>query len=455
MEYDLIVIGGGAGGLGAARTAAWRGGRILLVHEGPIGGDCTFTGCVPSKALIAAAARGDSFADAFGVARRAVDTVAAAENADTLGAQGIDVLEGRATFLSSSSVSVEGRTITARHLVVATGARPAIPAIEGLDGVDVLTNESVFDLRSQPASLAILGGGAIGCELAQAFARLGTPVTVLEALDRVLPLEDPAASDVVHDALVADGIDVRVGQLVAKANAAGTQGGVRLHTEAGDPIEAERLLVATGRAPVTDGLDLEAAGVEVDDRGFIRTNDDMRTTARGVYAVGDVVGRLHLTHAANEMGMIAATNALRRGRRQRFVAGRVPRVTFTDPEVAHVGLTEAEAAGRGGRVAEIPVDAIDRAIVSGETRGFVRLVAGPRPVLRNAFGGRLLGATIVAARAGDVIGEAALAMRTGMFVGRLAQTVHPYPTWSLAVQQAAALFFAEIDGRTARPARAT
>ncbi len=336
---------------------------------------------------------------------------------------------------------------------MATGGRPAIPPVEGLDRVDVLTNESVFDLRSQPTSLAILGGGAIGCELAQAFARLGTRVTVLEAMERVLPLEDPDASDVVHDALVADGIDVRVGQRVAKAEG-GNSGGVRLHTEAGDPVEAERLLVATGRAPVTYGLDLEAAGVEVDDGGFIRTDDHMRTTARGVYAVGDVVGRLNLTHAANEMGMIAATNALRRGPKRRFVAGRVPRVTFTDPEVAHVGLTEAEAAGHGGRVAEIPAEAIDRAIVSGETRGFVKLVAGPRPVLRNAFGGRLVGATIVAAHAGELIAEPALAMRTGMFVGRLAQTVHPYPTWSLAVQQAAALFFAEMDGRTARPARA-
>jgi pyruvate/2-oxoglutarate dehydrogenase complex dihydrolipoamide dehydrogenase (E3) component len=210
--------------------------------------------------------------------------------------------------------------------------------------------------------------------------------------------------------------------------------------------------VTVGRAPVTAGLDPGAAGVETDERGIITVDDRLATSASGVYAVGDVTGRLQVTHAADEMGRTAAVNALRRPARLRFRTATVPWVTFTSPEVARVGMTESEAAEHGGRVAFLPMSEVDRAVAAGATDGFVKLVAGPRTLLRNLGGGRLLGATIVGERAGEMIHEVALAMRTRAFTGRLAQTVHAYPTWSTAVRSTAAQFFLERDGRRARPA---
>jgi pyruvate/2-oxoglutarate dehydrogenase complex dihydrolipoamide dehydrogenase (E3) component len=218
----------------------------------------------------------------------------------------------------------------------------------------------------------------------------------------------------------------------------------------------ERVLVAVGRRPSTRGLGLDAAGVTLGDAGFIETDDTMRTTGAGVWAVGDVTGRLQLTHAAARMGLIAADNALSRMGRvrpKRFDVTAVPAVTFTDPEVAHVGMTEAEAADHDGRVAVVPFDAFDRAITAGRTDGHLKLIAGPRRVLGNAGGGRILGATIVGPAAGELINEVALAIRTRLFAGRLAQTVHAYPTWSAAVQIAAAQLFFDVDGRGHRPAR--
>lgn len=212
------------------------------------------------------------------------------------------------------------------------------------------------------------------------------------------------------------------------------------------------MLVAVGRTGAIEGLGLDAAGVATD-RGFIVTSDTLATSADGIWAVGDVAGKLQFTHAADEMGRIAAANALSRLPDRKFRPEWVPWVTFTGPEVARVGVTEAEAAARGARVAYVPMSEVDRAITAGATDGFVKLVAGPRTVLRNAGGGRLLGATVVAARGGELIGEAALALRTGMFVGRLAQTIHPYPTWSTALRQAAAQFFMDVGGRRARPAQ--
>jgi pyruvate/2-oxoglutarate dehydrogenase complex dihydrolipoamide dehydrogenase (E3) component len=349
-------------------------------------------------------------------------------------------------------VDVDRTLIRPRKVVIATGARPAVPPIDGLGAIDYLTNETVWDLDALPTSLAVLGGGAIGCELAQAFARLGSSVTVIEGLDRILPREDPDASAVITEALRADGVAIRTGQLVERIEPLDPKVAARLHLADGSTVEAERLLVAVGRAGAIDGLGLDAAGVETD-RGFITTDDMLATTAKGVWAVGDVTGRLQFTHAADEMGRIAAANALGRFGRRRFRADAVPWVTFTDPEVAQVGSTEAEAADRDGRVAYLPMSDVDRAIAAQETLGFVKLIAGQRRLLRKAGGGRVLGATIVASRAGEMIHEPALAMRTGMFTGRLAQTVHAYPTWSVAVRQAAAQFFMETGGRRAAPAR--
>lgn len=454
-DPDLLVIGGGAGGISAAQTAARRGASVVLVQDGPVGGDCTFTGCVPSKALLAAAAEGTDFDEAMDRVRHAVTTIARNENDDAMASQGVVVRHGRATFTEPGVVDVDGATLRARRVIVATGARPMVPPIEGLDGIDILTNETLFSLERRPVSMAVLGGGPIGVEMAQAFARLGTDVTLIEAEDRLLPREEPEASAIVARALEADGVHLQVGARLGKAEGAGSL--ARLHLSTGATVEVERVLVAIGRRPATGGFGLEEIGVKLAPGGFIETDATMASSVRGIWAVGDVTGRLQFTHAAARMGFIAAGNALSRAARlkpQRFDTAAIPWVTYTDPEVGHVGMTEAEAAEHGGRVAVVPFESFDRAIASGHTEGYFKLIAGPRRLLGNAGGGRLLGATAVGPRGGELVHEVALGIRTGMFAGRLAQTVHAYPSWSMAVQIAAAQLFFDVDGRGHRPARA-
>jgi pyruvate/2-oxoglutarate dehydrogenase complex dihydrolipoamide dehydrogenase (E3) component len=456
-DYDVVVVGGGTGGLSAAREAARRGASTLLVQEGRLGGDCTFTGCVPSKALLSAAAAGRSFSEAMSQVHRAVETIAATEDDDALLREGVEVLHGWATFRSPQEIEVDGRRIRSPRFVLATGAGPAVPPIDGLRELRHLTNENLFELDALPGRLAVLGGGAIGAEMSQAFARLGSKVTIVEAQERILTKEEPEASEAVTAAFVEDGISVRVGGKVAKVEAIGSEGAAVVHVEDGEPVEADRVLVAIGRRPATSGLGLEDIGMALDDRGFVRSDDSLATSVPGIWAVGDVAGKLQFTHAANRMAFIAVRNALSpwaRVRRQTFDASTVPWATFTSPEVGRVGMTEADSVDHGGRVAYLPMTEVDRAVATGETRGFVKLIAGPRQVLRGTGGGRLLGATAVAAVGGELVHEAALAMRTKMFTGRLAQTVHTYPTWSMAVQKAAGQFFFAVEGREARPARA-
>ena len=452
-DYDVVVIGGGTGGLSAAREARRRGATVALVQEGRLGGDCTFTGCVPSKALLAAAARGQSFDDAMGEIHRAVETIAATEDDAALAGIGVDVVHGRAVFRSPTSVDVDGRTVRSARFVVATGAGPAIPPVDGLREADPLTNENLFELARQPRRLAVLGCGPIGAEMSQAFARLGTEVTLIEADDRILAKEEPEVSAVMVQVFEDEGIAVHAGTKVSRVEV--VHGRTRVHVEGGPSVDVDRVLVATGRTASTSHMGLEAIGVELDERGFVRTDATMTSSVPGIWAVGDVAGSLQLTHAAHRMASVAVRNALApwsKVRRQRFDAGQVPWATFTSPEIGRVGITEADAASVGGRVAYLPMAELDRAIATGETRGFLKLIAGPRPLLRNAGGGRLLGATAVATVGGELVHEVALAMRTNMFTGRLAQTVHAYPTWSMAVQQAAAQFFFEVGGREARPA---
>lgn len=452
MNPDLVVIGGGATGIGAARTARSKGASVVMVERGRIGGDCTFTGCVPSKAVIEAAERGDSFANTMAQAHRAVEQVAATESAAVLRHEGIDVVEGVARFTSPGTIDLDGKRVRTDRVVIATGARPAVPPIPGIESVEYLTNETLFDLSSLPSSVAVLGGGPLGVEMAQAFARLGSDVTIIESADRLLPREERLASATLGRVFTESGIAVRTGSTVEKVERLDNAPGVRLHLADASVVEAQALLVAVGRTPTSDGLGLDAAGVAVDRQGFVQVDDRLRTTARGIFAAGDVAQRLQFTHVAYATGRIAALNALSRVPVHRFRSAAVPWVTFTGPEVARVGLTEAEAAARGARVAFLPMTEVDRAIAAGRTDGFVKIIAGPRTLLRGTAGGRLLGATIVAPRAGEMIHEIVLGMRAGMFPARLALTTHAYPTWSMAVQQAAAQFFGEIGGRSARAA---
>lgn len=473
-DADLLVVGAGAAGLAAAREGVRRGRRTVLVADGPPGGDCTFTGCVPSKTLLAAAARGEPAADALARVRATVARVAAAETAAVLRGEAVDVREGRARFVGSRTVAVGDDRLHAGAVVLATGAAPRRPVLPGLDAVDagegtaVLTTDTVFDLVDAPASLAVLGGGPVGCELAQAFARVGTAVTLVESAGHLLPGWEPDAGAVLAAVLRREGVDVRVG--VRATGVVRGPHGVRVTTAGGRgaaPVDAARLLLATGRRPVTDGLGLEEAGVARERSGAVAVDARLRTSAVGVWAAGDVTGLCPHTHAADEMGRVAAGNALARRPGRRFDAHLVPRVVFTEPEVATVGSTEAAVAGRDTAwVAEVAMREVDRAVTAGREDGFVRLVAGPPPGtarlaragltrrgLARVGGGRLLGATIVAGRAGEMIAEAALVMRVGALAGRLAQTVHAYPTWTLAVRQAAARLVR--DGTGARKAQAT
>ncbi len=471
MDHDLIVVGGGAAGLAAVRTGLWVGADVALVTDGPIGGDCTFTGCIPSKTLIAAASAGLGFSEAMDRVRSTVDQVAATESADVWLRQGVTVVEGRGRLVTHDTVAVDGRRLTAPRIVVATGARPEIPSLDGLDpsagpaggkatgrwsgpaGEAVLTTETLFELESRPASMGILGGGPTGCELAQALARLGVEVVLFEAAERVLAGEEAEASSVVAAALTAAGVEVRASTPVTGVSAGGDAAGVEVRAGSGageESVTVERLLVAAGRAPAADGLGLRELGVKLRGPGWVVTDDRMATNVKGVYAAGDITGRMAFTHAADEMGRLAAANALGRGPRGRFRDRWIPRVTFTDPEVARVGVVEAEAPARS-RVAYLPLSEVDRAVTDGRADGFIKLMAGPRPGLGRLGGGQVVGATIAAPRAGEMIAEVALAMRTGAFAGRLAQTAHAYPTWSHGVQKAAAQFFGEIEGRRARP----
>lgn len=455
-RFDVVVVGGGAAGLTASRDAHRRGARTLLVQSGPIGGDCTFSGCVPSKTMLSAAAAGEGWSTAMTRVSDAIARVAATEDAAALGREGIEARHGWATFTSPKTIDLDGTTVTAEQFVIATGAAPAVPPIDGLDQVPYLTSDDVFDQQTRPTSLAIIGGGPIGCELGQAFARLGTQVTVVEGSDRVLGKEEVKTSEVVTTALEADGVTVRTGAEVQAVRSVG--GGVSLTVDGGEDVVAERLLVAVGRRACGDGFGLEEIGVSVE-RGAVVTDETMTTNVDGIWAVGDVTGRIQLTHAASNMAQIAVRNALAPAaklRKQRFAIDRVPWGVFTDPEVGRVGRTEAEAAEEfdDAKVAELPFAELDRAITAGRTEGFIKLIAAPRTGLGWIGGGKIVGATVVGPTGAELIHEAALAMRTSMFSGRLAQTVHVYPSWSMAVQLAAGQFFYEVQGREARPARA-
>lgn len=450
MNHDLLIIGGGTAGLGAARGALAQGATPALITDGPIGGDCTFTGCVPSKTLIAQSRRRIPFDEAIRTMQRTIEEIAAEESATVLRREGVEVIEGRGTITGPTSVEVDGTTHTGKSLLIATGARAAIPPIPGLDAVDFVTNEGLFELTRLPERLGIIGAGPIGSEMALAFAGFGSRVTLFEAADRVLPNEEPEASDVIERSMNAAGVELRAGSAISRVEQ--VDGGAIRIVHADDVVQVDTLLVATGRRANTEGFGLEQLGLELSASGHIVVDEKLRTTVDGVSAAGDVTGLLPFTHAADEQARLAVAHALGKGPRWKYGTYATPWVTFTSPEVARVGLLESEAP-RGSRVAYLPLSQVDRAITEGRTDGFVKLIAGPKRVTRNAFGGKIIGATIVADRAGEMIHGPTLAARLGMFVGRLAQVTTPYPTWSTAIQQAAGQFFQPVNGREARELR--
>jgi len=448
---DICVIGAGAGGLSVAAAAAAFGVPVVLIEKGKMGGECLNSGCVPSKALIAAAKRvhGVTGLDAFGITastpqvdfahvhdhiRRVIAGIAPNDSKERFTGLGVRVIEGAARFKDKDVVAVgDAIEIKARRVVIATGSSPAIPAIPGLNAVPFLTNETVFDLSACPQHLIVLGGGPMGLELAQAYRRLGAAVTVLEA-HTALARDDAECARIVLDQLAAEGVTLRQGVSVARVEAAGSGVAVVLGGAANyERITGSDLLVATGRRAHVDGLNLAAAGIAHSPAG-ITVDRGLRTTNRRVYAIGDVAGGPQFTHAANYHAGIVIRNALFR-LPVKADDRLIPRVTFTDPELAHVGVTEDEArrARKAIRVLRWPLAENDRAQTERNTRGHIKVITDKR--------GGILGATIVGAGAGELITTWGLALANRLNIRALAGTVMPYPTYSEVGKRAAITYF--------------
>jgi pyruvate/2-oxoglutarate dehydrogenase complex dihydrolipoamide dehydrogenase (E3) component len=448
-RWDLLVVGAGTAGLIGAQVAAALGARVLLVERDRFGGDCLWTGCVPSKALLSAAhAAADARAAArYGVhvgevrvdgpavlaaVRQAISTIAPVDSPEAVRASGARTATGSLRFTGPTRAEIDGVTVRFRQALVCTGSHPQLPDVPGLAAVDPMTTDSVWDLPDLPDRLAVLGGGTSGCELAQAFARLGVPVTLVEAADRLLPGEDPAASEVLTAALRRDGVDVRTGSSPVRVT--GDPAGGALHLADGGTAEFGRLLVAAGRAPRTEDLGLDAAGVAVDARGYVVVDDALCTTNPRIWAAGDVTGHPAYTHVAGVHGNTAAMNAVL-GLRRRIDLSAVPRVTLTRPEVAAVGEPTAEP-GPDRRVQTQKLKHADRAIAEQSTEGFTRLVVDGRH--------RLRGATVVGPRAGEALSELTLAVSRGLTTSHLTGAMHPYPTYADPQWNAA---IADVRGR--------
>ncbi|AMJ63962.1 dihydrolipoamide dehydrogenase [Bosea sp. PAMC 26642] len=463
MTPDICVIGAGSAGLSVAAAAAMFGVPVVLVERDRMGGDCLNVGCVPSKALIAAGARAQAIRDCipFGISagepvvnfgqvhahvHRVIAAIAPNDSVERFTALGVNVIKGEARFVSRSTLMVGDQAIRPRRIVIATGSRPAAPPIPGLDQLPFLTNESVFTPKTLPERLLVLGGGPIGVELAQAMARLGSRVTIIEARD-LLSRDDPEAAGIVRRALLREGVILLEQAEVLRAE--GIRGGIRLvlAATAANPegtVEGTHLLVATGRRPNIEGLDLELAGISSDARGVI-VDKGLRTANRRVFAIGDcaggAAGGLQFTHVANYHAGLVVRSALFR-LPVKVATPAIPRVTYCDPELASVGLSETEARKASGeiRVLRWPYSENDRAQAERETEGFVKLVTDKK--------GRILGVTIVGARAGDLILPWCMAVQKKMAVKDMAGLVFPYPTLSEVSKRAAVSFYAPL---TAKP----
>lgn len=447
-EFDIAVIGGGAGGLVVAAGGAALGAKIALVEKHKMGGDCLNYGCVPSKTLLKSAkvahlmrtaARYHIPAhsptpDIAHVMERVAGVIAGIapnDSVERFRGLGVDVILGDGHFISNDCFEVDGRKLTARTFVIATGSRPGVPPIPGLDSVPYLTNETVFDLREQVPSMIVIGGGPIGCEMAQAFSRLGTQVSIVDMGRQILPREDDDLARVVRDQMAHDGVDFNFNIKIIKVE--GSKHDVRMFIQDKDGkdrlLQATHLLVAAGRRVNIEGLGLEAAGVEVD-KGKIVCDETLRTTNRRIHVCGDVAGGAQFTHIAGHHAGIMLRQAIFR---MTWVkpSVHIPWCTYTDPELARIGLSETEAkkSGTAYKVYRFGFEEIDRARAEGETEGFAKVITDIK--------GKILGAAIVGPHAGDIIHEYVLAVNKGMNLKELAGIIHIYPT------------FAEINKRVA------
>ena len=448
-RYHLVVIGAGTGGLVAAAGAAGLGAKVALVERSLMGGDCLNHGCVPSKAVIRAARAWDAaqrgavelgapptagagdFAAVMQRMRRLRSSISHNDSAARFAALGVDVFLGSGCFVDRRTIEVGGSRLRFRRALIASGARAVAPPMPGLSETQHLTNETIFSLTALPARLGIIGGGPIGSEMAQTFARFGSQVTLFEMAPQILPREDADAAALVQAAMQRDGVDLRLGVTVRKieTRADGKVVHFEGHQRAQETV-VDALLVAVGRAPNVEDLGVEVAGVEITRAGVV-VDDQMRTTNRRVFACGDVTPGFKFTHTADAQARLILKNALFFGR-EKNSALVVPWCTYTSPEVAHVGLYRSQAEEQGYRVDTftIQLSDVDRAVLDGESEGFLRLHL-------KAGSDKILGATLVAAHAGDMLGELCLAMTAGVGLSKIASTIHPYPTQGEIVKKAA------------------
>ncbi|MEX2034706.1 MAG: FAD-dependent oxidoreductase [Xanthobacteraceae bacterium] len=454
LTPDLCVIGAGSGGLSVAAAAATLGVPVVLIEKGRMGGECLNTGCVPSKSMIAAGKRAEAFRTSgpFGIkpvpptaefdqvndhVHRVINAIAPNDSKERFTGLGVRVIEGEARFRDTRTVIVGEEEdikfeIQARRFVIATGSLPVVPAISGIEQVPYLTNETVFETRERPKHLIVIGGGPIGLELAQAFRRLGSEVTVLE-LAQPLGKEDPECAAIVLDAFAREGITIRSGVEIERVRQLRGRIEVVLDGDTGETIQGTDLLIATGRRPNIDGLDLDAARVKYRPRGIV-VDKRLGTSNKRVYAIGDVTGLPQFTHAASHQAALLIRHLLFRLPIKMDV-DEIPRVTFTDPELAHVGLTDVQARERHRaiRVLRWPYHDNDRAQAERETRGHIKVVTDPK--------GLVLGATIVGAAAGEQIIAWTLAINHRLNIRAFAEIVMPYPTYSEIGKRAAISFF--------------
>jgi pyruvate/2-oxoglutarate dehydrogenase complex dihydrolipoamide dehydrogenase (E3) component len=454
--YNVVVVGAGTAGLVTAAGTAGLGGRVALVERNLMGGDCLNFGCVPSKALISSARLVQRIRESekWGLdqsepqfvfekvfermrARRA--KIAPHDSRERFESLGVDVFHGEARFVSPHEVEVNGQRLRARNFVIATGSRAVVPKIKGIDSVPYFTNETIFDeLKRKPENMIVLGGGPIGCELAQTFRRLGVDVTIFQRGDQLLPREDRDVAEFVERRLINEGVRV-VKNADARSVATSDTGKVALQLldrQSGQLAEptffADALLVAAGRTPNLRSLDLKSVGIDITERG-VRVNDYLQTSQRHIYAVGDVIGPFLFTHMADAQGRVAVRNILVPFQflRQKMDYSVVPWCTYVDPEVAHVGLGEKEAKGQNidYDLFVVPLEDVDRAVVESEDAGFAKILTGKDS-------DKILGATIIAPHAGDLLHEFVLAMKARIGLGTIASTIHAYPTFAELARKA-------------------
>ena len=452
-KYNLVVIGGGTAGLITSIVTASMGGKAALIEKNLMGGDCLNVGCVPSKAVIRSARfRSDilraqelgwkpvgdaevDFAAVMERMRRIRTKISADDSAARYRDEGVDVFIGEGRFIDSNTVEVDGKRLKFKKAVIATGARAVCPPIPGIDEAGYLTNETVFNLTELPRRLAVIGGGPIGCELAQAFQRFGSQVTILEMMPQFLIREDPDAAEILRRALEREGLRIALKAAIEKIEK--TADGKRIHYTIdgkSEIVDVDEILVGAGRAPNVQGLGLEAVGVEYDERTGVTVDDGLRTTNKNIYAAGDICSPYKFTHTADAAAQIVIGNALFKGR-GKFSKLVIPWATYTDPEIAHVGMYAADAKTQGIEIDTYmaPFDDVHRAIAEGEEEGFVKI-----HVKKGTD--TIVGATVVASHAGEMISEITTCMVHGIGLGKIASVIHPYPTQSEAIKKCAGLY---------------